>query len=106
MHVCCRELTRVLLRVVAIPVLDFMRAFNTTGPFVRMIAVIAEDLVWFGAIALVLLLASSCFFVINDGSQEEFALDQSQIGPLWRECECTRHTTHCIVWTPPFDNFV
>ena len=67
-------------------VLDFMRAFAGTGPFVRMIVVIARDLIVFGIIAAVFLLASTSFFLINDGDKTAFALDQQAIGPAWREC--------------------
>ena len=63
-----------------------MRAFGDTGPFVRMIYVISRDLTWFGAIAIVFLLASASFFLISDGDKAEFALDQAVIGPVWREC--------------------
>ena len=66
--------------------LHFMRAFGNTGPFVRMIYVISRDLAWFGAIAIVFLLASASFFLISDGDKPEFALDQVVIGPVWREC--------------------
>ena len=62
-----------------------MRAFGNTGPFVRMIQVITRDLAWFGAIATVFLLASASFFLINDGDKQAFALDQTVIGPVWRE---------------------
>jgi hypothetical protein len=68
--------------------LHFMRAFGNTGPFVRMIYVISRDLAWFGAIAIVFLLASASFFLISDGDKPEFALDQVVIGPVWRECPC------------------
>ena len=66
--------------------LHFMRAFGDTGPFVRMIYVISRDLVWFGAIAIVFLLASASFFLIADGDKPAFALDQVVIGRVWREC--------------------
>jgi hypothetical protein len=66
--------------------LHFMRAFGDTGPFVRMIYVISRDLAWFGAIAIVFLLASASFFLISDGDKPAFRLDQVVIGPVWREC--------------------
>ena len=71
---------------VACPVLDFMRAFGDTGPFVKMLTVISRDLAWFGAIAVVFLLASASFFLINDGDKQMFAWDQQILGPMWREC--------------------
>jgi hypothetical protein len=52
------------------------------------IYVISRDLAWFGAIAIVFLLASASFFLISDGDKPEFALDQVAIGPVWRECSC------------------
>ena len=67
-------------------VLDFMRPFNGTGPFVRMINVIASDLSVFGVIVVVFLLASTSFFLINDGDKKAFALDERAFGPAWREC--------------------
>ena len=67
-----------------------MRAFAGTGPFVRMIVVIARDLSVFGVIAAVFLLASTSFFLINDGDKKAFALDQQSIGPAWRECSHSR----------------
>ena len=67
-------------------VLDFMRAFGGTGPFVRMIYVITRDLSVFGVIAAVFLLASTSFFLINDGDKKAFALDERAFGPAWREC--------------------
>ena len=67
-------------------VLDFMRAFAGTGPFVRMIVVIVRDLSVFGVIFAVFLIASTSFFLINDGDKKAFALDQQAIGPAWREC--------------------
>ncbi len=77
---------RVCFRRNLLSALHFMRAFGDTGPFVRMIYVISRDLVWFGAIAIVFLLASASFFLISDGDKPEFALDQVVIGPVWREC--------------------
>ena len=71
-------------------VLDFMRAFGGTGPFVRMIYVITRDLAVFLVIAAVFLLASTSFFLINDGDKQAFALDQQGIGPAWRECSHSR----------------
>ena len=71
-------------------VLDFMRAFGGTGPFVRMIYVITRDLAVFLVIAAVFLLASTSFFLINDGDKKAFALDQQVIGPAWRECSLRR----------------
>ena len=79
-------------------VLDFMRAFAGTGPFVRMIVVITRDLSVFGVIAAVFLLASTSFFLINDGDKKAFALDQQAIGPAWRECSLSlgRHCSRVI----------
>ena len=79
-----------------------MRAFGNTGPFVRMIQVITRDLAWFGAIATVFLLASASFFLINDGDKQAFALDQTVIGPVWREysspyCFASISDNHCIM---------
>ena len=51
-----------------------------------MIAVIAADLRWFMAIAVVFLLASSGFFVINDADLAPFDLNNPVIGPAWRAC--------------------
>eukprot|EP01047_Picozoa_sp_COSAG01_P032944 COSAG01_NODE_2402_length_7759_cov_9.960313_8_plen_125_part_00 len=36
-------------------------------------------------IAIIFLLASASFFLINDGDKMEFAWDQEVIGPVWRE---------------------
>jgi hypothetical protein len=82
-----------------IAVLDFMRAFGDTGPFVRMIYVITRDLRWFAAIAMVFLLASASFFLINDGDKQAFALDQKVIGPAWRELlvHCPACVSHWLV---------
>ena len=48
-----------------------------------MIYVIARDLSVFMLIAIVLLLAASCFFVINDANQPAFDMSQPAIGLLW-----------------------
>ena len=61
-----------------------MRAFSATGPFVRMIYVIAVDLRWFMVIAVVFLFASCSFFLINDGDLAPFKFDHLTIGPAWR----------------------
>ena len=63
--------------------LDFMRAFSATGPFVRMISVIARDLRWFMAIAFVFLFASASFFLIHDGDRVPFDFSSATLGPLW-----------------------
>ena len=63
-----------------------MRAFGDTGPFVKILIVISRDLKWFGAIAMIFLLASASFFLINDGDKQMFEWDQKILGPVWREC--------------------
>eukprot|EP01048_Picozoa_sp_COSAG05_P014436 COSAG05_NODE_1636_length_4365_cov_8.688467_4_plen_129_part_00 len=79
--------------------LDFMRAFGNTGPFVRMISVISSDLRVFGFIAAVFLLASTSFFLINEGDKEAFALNQPVIGPAGRECSLSVCVCVCVcVW--------
>ena len=42
------------------------------------------DLGVFMAIAMVFLLASLFFFLISEGDNQAFAVDQSRVGLLWR----------------------
>jgi hypothetical protein len=56
-----------------------------------MIYVITRDLRYFGAIALVFLVASASFFVIIADAKQAFALDQKVIGLAWRELSAACH---------------
>lgn len=73
-----------------------MRVFTTTGPFVRMITVIAIDLKVFVLIVIVFLLASSFFFLINDADSQAFAVDQSRIGLMLRACSHNQQIDTCV----------
>jgi hypothetical protein len=81
-----RELVRTFgavgVAVRVIKTLDYLRAFERTGPLVRMLIVITVDIIPFLSVLMIAIVAATLFFMINMPDSEAFSHDP-RTGVLW-----------------------